>query len=277
MSTIDSTARVEDGAAIGDGTIIGPYCIIGPHAVVGVNCRLLSHVNIAGHTTIGDGTTIYPFASLGTPPQSLGYRNEPTKLEIGAACTIRESVTMNLGTVGGGGVTRLGDRGFIMSGSHIGHDCCVGNDVIFANLATLGGHCEVGDNVFIGGMTVVQQFTRIGPQVMIGGMTGLRDDVIPYGLANGIYANLSGLNVVGMRRRKFTKQRLTLVRSFFTDLFQSAGLFADRLERVRSRADEDPAIAEIIAFIDEGKTRGGRHRSLCMPAATATISEDDES
>ncbi|HEY0331037.1 MAG TPA: acyl-ACP--UDP-N-acetylglucosamine O-acyltransferase [Rhodopseudomonas sp.] len=271
MSKIDSTARVEDGAVIGDGTSIGPFCIVGRDAVIGANCRLLSHVNIDGHTTIGDDTTIYPFASLGTPPQSTGYKGEPTTLQVGSGCTIRESVTMNRGTVSGGGVTRVGDRGFFMTGSHIGHDCHVGNDVIFANTATLGGHCEIGDFTFIGGMTVFQQFTRVGAQVMIGGASGVRDDVIPYGLANGIYAKLSGLNIVGMRRRKFTKRRLVVVRSFFDDLFQSEGLFADRLERVRPRGGEDPAIAEIIAFIDEGKARGGRHRSLCMPGDGGSV------
>jgi UDP-N-acetylglucosamine acyltransferase len=274
MSTIDSTARVEDGAVIGDDTKIGPYCIIGRDVVIGAGCTLASHVNVDGHTTIGDGTAIYPFASLGTPPQSTGYKGEPTGLTIGSGCTIRENVTMNRGTVGGGGITTVGDRGFFMAASHVGHDSHVGSDVIFANAATLGGHCEIGDFVFIGGMTVLQQFTRVGAQVMIGGMSGLRDDVIPYGLANGIYAHLSGLNVVGMRRRKFTKQRLTVVRSFFDDLFHSAGVFAERLERVRPRANEDVAIAEILAFIDEGKARGGRHRSLCLPRSGARADND---
>jgi UDP-N-acetylglucosamine acyltransferase len=259
MSKIDPTARVEDGATIGDGCSIGPYCLIGPNVVIGADCNLIGHVNIAGHTTIGDGCTIYPFASLGTPPQSLGYKGEPTRLAIGSGCTIRESVTMNVGTVGGGGITRLGDRAFIMTGSHIAHDCIVGNDVIFANTATLGGHCEIGDYTFIGGVTALQQFVRVGPQVMIGGMSGVRDDIIPYGLANGLYARLSGLNVVGMRRRKFTRERLAVIKSFFDDLFYTPGLFADRLVRVQDRTEEDPAIAEILAFI------GGGKRPLCMP------------
>lgn len=274
MRKIDPTARVEDGATIGDDTTIGPFCTIGRDVVIGAGCKLISHVNVDGHTRIGDGTTIYPFASLGTPPQSTGYKGEPTRLEIGKDCMIRKSVTINRGTVGGGGVTRAGDRGFFMTGSHLGHDCLVGNDVIFANAAILGGHCEIGDFTFIGGMTVLQQFTRVGAQVMIGGASGLRDDVIPYGLANGIYAHLSGLNIVGMRRRKFTKQRLVVVRSFFDDLFHGDGVFTDRLERVRSRAEEDPAIAEIIAFIDDGKARSGRHRSLCMPKAGETTSTE---
>lgn len=264
-SNIDSTARIEDGAVIGDDAVIGPFCTIGANVSIGAGARLLSHVSVTGHTTIGGGCVIHPFAALGGPPQSTGYKGEPTQLVIGQGCTIRENVTMNTGTVSGGGVTRIGDRGFFMASSHVAHDCHVGNDVIFANMATLGGHCEIGDYTFIGGMTVLQQFTRVGAQVMIGGATGLRDDVIPYGLANGFYATLSGLNIVGMRRRKFTRERLRIVRAFFNDLFYSDGSFADRLERVRSRAGDDPAIAEIIDFIDEGKRRGGRHRSLCMP------------
>ncbi len=141
------------------------------------------------------------------------------------------------------------------------HDCIVGNDAIFATSATLGGHCEIGDFVYIGGLSAVHQFTRIGSQVMVGGVCGVRDDVIPYGLANGQYAVLEGLNVIGMRRRKFTRERLTTVRAFYQDLFHGPGVFAERLARVQRRADEDPAIAEILAFI-----AGGKHRPLCLPA-----------
>jgi len=260
VSTIDSTARIADGAVIGEGTTIGPYCIVGANVTIGSGCRLEAHVHVAGHTTIGDGCTIFPFASLGTPPQDLGYRGEPTRLEIGAGCTIRESVTMNVGTVKGGGLTRVGDRGFYMAYSHVGHDCLVGNDVIFANSATLGGHCEVGDFVYIGGLTAVHQFARIGQQAMVAGATGVRGDVIPYGLASGQYAHLEGLNVVGMRRRKFTHQRVRLVRAFYRELFFGGGVFAERLARVGDWAEKDPAIGEILAFI-----RDGNKRPLCMP------------
>jgi UDP-N-acetylglucosamine acyltransferase len=261
MTKIDPTARVEDGAVIGDGTVIGPYCIIGPHVVIGKNCRLIGHVHITAETTIGDDCTIYPFASLGTPPQSLSYRGELTKLRIGSGCTIRESVTMNAGTVGGGGITRVGDRGYFMNCSHVGHDCHVGNDVIFATSATLGGHCEIGDFVFIGGLSAVHQFTRIGPQVMVGGVCGVRDDVIPFGLVNGQYAVLEGLNIIGMKRRKFTKQRLATVRGFYQKLFYGPGIFAERLEAVQPMAGDDAAISEILTFI-----RDGKHRPLCLPA-----------
>ena len=261
MSTIDPTARIEDGAVIGEGSSIGPYCVIGPDVVIGADCRLIAHVHIAAQTTIGDGCTIYPFASLGTPPQILGYRGEPGRLAIGQGCTIREQVTMNAGSAAGGGVTRVGDRGYFMNCSHVGHDCQVGNDVIFATSATLGGHCEIGDFVFIGGLSAVHQFTRIGPQVMVGGVCGVRGDVIPFGLVNGQYATLEGLNIIGMKRRKFTRERLATVRSFYQKLFHGPGIFAERLDDVQPLAAEDPAIAEILTFIGNGK-----HRALCLPA-----------
>jgi UDP-N-acetylglucosamine acyltransferase len=246
MVVIDPTARVEDGAVIGEGTIIGPYCIVGPNVVIGANCRLISHVHIMGHTSIGANGTMSPFVVLGGAPQDLSYRGEPTRLEIGNDCVFREGVTMNVGTLKGGGLTRVGDRGFFMNNSHVGHDCIVGNDVNF---------------VYIGGLSAVHQFTRIGSQVMVGGVCGIRDDVIPFGLVNGQYAVLEGLNVIGMRRRKFTRERLATVRSFYQDLFHGSGVFAERLARVQTRADEDPAIAEILAFIADGK-----HRPLCLPA-----------
>src|ERR1700733_4073019 len=258
--TIHPTARIEHGAVYGEGTSSGPYCIVGPHVVIGANCRLIASVHVTARTTIGDGCTIYPFVSLGTPPQSLSYRGELTSLEIGEGCTIREQATMNAGTVAGGGVTRVGKRGYFMNCSHVGHDCQVGDDVIFATSATLGGHCKIGDFVFLGGLSAVHQFTRIGPQTMVGGVCGVRGDVIPYGLVNGQYARLEGLNIIGMKRRKFTRERLATVRSFYQRLFHGSGIFAERLSAVQPLAAEDPAIAEILAFIGDGK-----HRALCLP------------
>lgn len=259
MSKIDPTARIEDGAIIGDGASIGPYCIVGPNVTIGAECKLLAHVNIAGHTTLGANCTVYPFASLGTPPQSLAYRGEPTTLEIGDGCTIRESVTVNVGTVGGGGVTRIGARGYFMAYSHIAHDCQIGNDVIFANSATLGGHCEVGDYVFFGGLSAAHQFVRIGAQAMIAAVSGLRHDLIPFGLVSGQFAHLEGLNIVGMRRRGFTHSRVKIVREFYQQLFHGGGVFAERLAAVRPMGSADPAIAEILAFIGDGVKR-----PLCM-------------
>ena len=261
MSTIDPTARIEDGAVIGAGTSIGPYCVIGPHVVIGADCKLMAHVSVAGHTTIGAGCVIYPFAALGGPPQDLSYRGEPTRLEIGEGCCLREGVTMNVGTKKGGGITRVGARGYFMNNSHVGHDCLVGNDVIFATSATLGGHCEIGDFVYIGGLSAVHQFTRIGPQVMVGGICGVRGDVIPFGLVNGQYASLEGFNIIGMKRRKFTRERLAMLRSFYKKLFHGPGIFAERLNEVQPLAAEDPAIKEILAFIGDGKLR-----ALCLPA-----------
>lgn len=259
MALIDSTARVEDGAQIGSDVSIGPYCIIGPHVVLGDGAKLIAHVHLAGHTTIGARTTIYPFASLGAPPQSVHYHGEPTRLEIGADCLIREHVTMNTGTVGGGSLTRVGERCMFMSYSHVAHDCLVGNDVTFANSATIGGHCTVGDFVFMGGLSAAHQFVRIGAQAMIGGLTGLRGDVIPYGFANGQHAVLDGLNVVGMKRRKFTRERLHAVRKGYLDLFYGAGHFTDRVAACDARNDLDPALREIVDFI-----QAGNKRSLCM-------------
>lgn len=262
MSRIDPTARIEDGAVIGEGASIGPYCTIGPHAMIGESCDLVAHVSVTGHTSVGAGCVISPFAALGGPPQDLSYRGEPTRLEIGAGCTIREGVTMNRGTVKGGGITRVGERGYFMNNSHVAHDCVVGNDVIFATSATLGGHCDIGDFVYIGGLSAVHQFTRIGPQVMVGGVCGVRGDVIPFGLVNGQYAALEGLNIIGMKRRKFTRERLASLRAFYQKLFHGPGVFAERLSAVQCLAAEDPAIAEILAFIGDGK-----HRALCLPAA----------
>jgi UDP-N-acetylglucosamine acyltransferase len=259
--TIDPTARIEDGAVIGAGTSVGPYCMIGPGVIIGPDCRLIGHVHIAAQTTIGAGCTIYPFVSLGTPPQATSHRGEITRLEIGQHCTIRESVTMNAGTVAGGGVTRVGDRGYFMNNSHVGHDCVVGSDVIFATSATLGGHSKIGDFVFMGGLSSAHQFVRIGPQAMIGAASCVRSDVIPFGLASGQYASLAGLNFVGMKRRKFTHQRLAIIRAFHQQLFHGPGVFADRLQGVRHLAAADPAIAEILSFID-----AERHRALCLPA-----------
>lgn len=249
MAEIDKLARVEDGAVIGEGATIGPFCHVGPNVKIGANCKLLAQVTIAGHTTIGDGCVIHPGAVLGGPPQDLGYRGEPHQLIVGDGCTIRESVTMNIGTTKGGGTTRVGARGFFMAYSHVGHDCIVGDDAIFANSATLGGHCLVGDAVYIGGLTAVHQFVRIGSQAMVAGMTGVRGDVIPYGFATGQHAHLEGLNVIGMRRRKFTRERLHRLRSFYNDLFYGDDTFEARLASVEARRADDPAIAEILDFI----------------------------
>lgn len=264
MPRIDPTARVADGARIADEVEIGPYCIVGPDVELRAGVRLHAHVNVAGITVVGERTVVYPFASLGTAPQSTGYRGEPTRLEIGADCTIRESVTMNTGTKSGGGVTRVGDRGLFMAYSHVGHDCQVGNDVIFANSATLGGHCVIGDHVFIGGLAAVHQFGRIGAHAMIAGVTGLRSDVIPFGIAAGVFARLRGVNTLGMRRRNFDNSTIRAVRSAYRQLFLGKGTMAERIAAAEAQWGDVPAVAQIIAFI-----RSGRDRPLCLPGGAS--------
>jgi UDP-N-acetylglucosamine acyltransferase len=259
MSSIDPTARIEPGAMIGLDVSIGPYCIIGSHVVIGDGCRLAAHVHIAGHTAIGPRTTIYPFASLGTPPQSVKYRGGPTRLIVGTDCDIRENVTMNTGTEEDRGVTAVGDRCLLMVGSHIGHDCKVGSDVTFANNVVLGGHVTVGDFAFFGGQAAVRQFVRIGEGAMVVGMSGVRADVIPFGLVQGPLADLVGLNVVGMRRRGWSKADIHRLRKAYEMLFFGAGTFRDRVEEVAAQSGDDPLVRVVIEFI----------RSASRPLTTA--------
>ena len=255
MSTgmIDASARIETGAKIGRNVSIGPYCTIGPHVTVGDDCRLLAHVNLTGHTSIGARTVIHPFSSLGSPPQSFSYRGGPPRLVVGADCDIRENVTMNTGTEDGGGVTQIGDHGFFMVGSHVGHDSHIGNHVVLANNTILGGHVSVGDNVVFGGGVAVRQFVRIGEGAMIVGLSGIRADVIPFGMAQGPLAHLVGLNVVGMRRRGLAKADIHRVRAAYQALFFGDGGFRARLERVAAEHGADAQVAKMIAFIRAGK------------------------
>jgi UDP-N-acetylglucosamine acyltransferase len=255
MAMIDPTARIEPGARIGADVSIGPYCIIGPDVAIGDGCRLLAHVHLAGHTAIGAGTVIYPFASLGTPPQSVKYKGGPTRLVVGANCDIRESVTMSTGTEDAGAITTVGDRCFLMAGSHVGHDCRVGNDVTFANNAVLGGHVSVGDRAFLGGQAAVHQFVRVGEGAMIGGLSGITRDVIPFGFAFGPKAELVGLNVVGLKRRGVGRADLHRLRQCFRALFLGGGEFRDRLAAVAAEHGADPLIGKIVAFLRASGSR----------------------
>jgi UDP-N-acetylglucosamine acyltransferase len=268
MTTIDPAARVAPGAVIGEGVSIGPYCVIGPHAVIGDACRLIAHVHVGGHTTIGPRTTLYPFASVGTPPQSVKYRGGPTRLLIGADCDIREGVTMNTGTEDDRGVTEVGDRCCLMVGSHVGHDCKVGSDVTFANNVVLGGHVTIGDYVVFGGQAAVRQFVRIGEGAMVVGLSGVRADVIPFGLVQGPLADLIGLNVVGMRRRGSSKADIHRLRRAYQALFFGAGTFRERLDRVAAQSGDDPLVAKVIAFIRSGT------RPLTMAVRRAVTGEE---
>jgi len=258
---IDSSARVADGATIADSAEIGPFCVVGPDVVLGEGVRLMSHVSVQGATTIGARTQVFPFASLGTAPQSVHYKGERTELVIGTDCMIREHATANTGTAGGRGITRIGDGVMMMTGSHVAHDCTIGNHVIFANNATLGGHVEVGDHVFLGGLCAVHQYTRIGSQVMVSGLTGVREDVIPFGYVLGQAGRLVGLNTIGMKRRGFTRTDLHTARAAYRDLFFGEGVFSDRLAHMREVAETSEFARAIVEFIDAGK-----NRPLCRPA-----------
>jgi UDP-N-acetylglucosamine acyltransferase len=255
MTAIDSTARVAAGAAIADDVAIGPYCIVGADVAIGAGCRLVAHVHLAGHTTIGERCVIHPFASLGSPPQSTRYRGGPTRLVIGAGCDIREGVTMSIGTEDDRGVTEVGERCFFMAGSHVAHDCHVGNDVVFANNAVLGGHVTVGDFAVLGGQAAVRQHVRIGEGAMIGGLSGARADVIPYGYAVGQLADLVGLNVVGLRRRGIARNDIHRLRQAYRTLFFGPGMFRERLEAVARDFAEHQVVAKMVAFIRAGGSR----------------------
>src|ERR1700676_4520603 len=257
---IDPPARVPDGARTGGGVGMGPYCLVGPQVELASGVRLIAHVTVTGATTIGEGTVVYPFSSLGTPPQSVHYRGSPTKLIIGANCELRESVTMNAGTEDGGGVTRLGDRCFVMVGSHVGHDCQVGDDVNLANNVGLGGHVSIGDHTFLGGHVAIHQHVRIGEGVMMAGMSAARDDIIPFGFALGQTGALVGLNVVGRRRRGATRAEMHMVRNAYRALFFVEGRIADRIDAVEREFGHDPLVAKMIAFI-----RAGSKRPLMRP------------
>ncbi|MGE4371819.1 MAG: acyl-ACP--UDP-N-acetylglucosamine O-acyltransferase [Xanthobacter sp.] len=261
MAKIDPTARVENMTGLADDVEIGPYCIVGPHVVLGEGVRLHAHVNIQGDTTIGAGTEIYPFASLGTPPQSIHYKGERTRLIVGEKCHIREHVTANIGTASGRGETRIGNGVMMMVGAHVGHDCIVGDQVMFANNATLAGHVVVGDYTFLGGLCAVHQFTRIGPQCMISGLTGVREDVIPFGNVLGQAGKLVGLNVIGMKRRGYSRTQIHAARAVYRELFFGEGTFDSRLEKVREEVETSPFAAAVVAFVDED-----RKRSLCHPS-----------
>ncbi|MGH6671862.1 MAG: acyl-ACP--UDP-N-acetylglucosamine O-acyltransferase [Xanthobacteraceae bacterium] len=255
---IDATARVAEGARISDSVEIGPYCVVGPHVELGDGVRLIAHVHVTGATKIGAGSVVYPFASLGTPPQSVHYRGGATRLVIGPRCEIRESVSMNTGTEDGGGVTSVGERCLLMVGSHVAHDCQVGNGVTFANLVTLGGHVSIGDDAFLGGFAGFHQFCRIGEGVMVAGMSPVRTDIIPFGMARG--ERLRGLNIVGLRRRGATKADLRRLRSAYRALFFGKGVFAEHVEEVAREFADSPAVGKIIAFI-----RAGGKRALMLP------------
>jgi UDP-N-acetylglucosamine acyltransferase len=271
VGLIDSSARVADGARIGADVEIGPYCIVGPDVELGDGVRLHPNVHITGYTRIGPRTIVYPFASLGGAPQSVHYKGEPSRLLIGADCVLRENVTMNPGTAGGRMETRVGDRGMFMVGAHVGHDCIVGDDVVFANMASLGGHAEVGSWVFMGALSAVHQFTRVGEHALIAGVCGVATDIIPFAAAIGVRAWLGGLNVVGLKRRGFSREAIHALRKAYQMLFFGPGSLRDRADQVAANFAGDPNVERIVEFV-----RAGKKRSLATPRVALKRDEDSE-
>lgn len=256
MAEIHPTAIVEDGARLGDGVAIGPYCIVGPYVELGDGVRLESHVVVAGHTKVGAGTQIFPFASIGHKPQDLKYAGEETYLEIGSNNQIREHVTMNPGTAGGGGLTRVGDNCLFMMGAHVGHDCMVGNHAILANNATLAGHVELADFVILGGLSAVRQWSRVGTGAIVGGMTGVEFDVIPFGSVIGDRARLAGLNLIGLKRKNFPREQIHALRAAYKALFESEeGTLRERAQDVAQANPDEPLVKIVTDFILEKEDR----------------------
>jgi len=256
---IHKTAIIDPKAKISSNITIGAYSVIGPDVEIDKNTIIHSHVNISGHTKIGKENKIYPFASIGNDPQDLKYSGEETRLIIGDKNTIREYVTINPGTIGGGGKTLIGDNCLFMISSHIAHDCLVGNNVILANNVPLGGHAIIEDNVVIGGNSAVQQFTRIGKMAMIGGMTGVLNDVIPYGLSTGNRNCLQGLNLIGLRRSKFENKEILGLSEAYKEIFATKNII-ENISNLNISFKENVLVKEVIKFITKDKKR-----SICTP------------
>ena len=256
---IHQSSVIDKRAELGKNIKIGPYCYVGKNVKLGDNVELISNVHIEGNTTIGKGTKFFPFSSIGTDPQDLKFKGEKNYLVIGENNLIREYVTINPGTEGGGSVTKIGNNCLFMISSHIAHDCQVGNNVIIANNVPLGGHAIIEDNVVIGGNSAVQQFTRIGKMAMIGGMTGVLHDVIPYGLSIGNRNSLQGLNLIGLRRAKFENKDILGLSEAYKEIFATKNL-NENISKLNGSFKENPLVKNVIDFITKDKKR-----SICTP------------
>ena len=256
---IDKTAIIDKKAKVSKNVKIGPFCYVGPNVELSENVDLVSNVHIEGDTKIGEGTKIFPFASIGTAPQDLKYKGEKTKLIIGKNNKIREYVTINPGTESGGGLTKIGVGCLFMISSHIAHDCYVGNNVVIANNVPLGGHVTIEDSVVIGGNSAVQQFTRIGRLAMIGGMTGVLKDVIPFGLSFGNRNYLRGINIIGLKRKKYENKKIMELDNAFKKIFSSKNLH-ENLSKINGEYKGNDLVAEVINFISKDKIR-----PICTP------------
>ncbi len=257
---IHKSSIIDKNAYVSSKAKIGPFCYIGSNVKLEDNVELISNVHIEGNTTIGKGTKIFPFASIGTQPQDLKFKGEKNSLEIGENNLIREYVTINPGTEGGGSKTIVGNNCLFMISSHIAHDCKIGNNVIIANNVPLGGHVTIEDSVVIGGNSAVQQFTRIGRLAMIGGMTGVLKDVIPFGLSIGNRNYLQGLNLIGLRRQKYDNQKIMGLDKAFKDIFASKNLH-ENLSRINGEYKDNELVSEVVKFIEKDKKR-----PICSPS-----------
>lgn len=260
MADIHSTAIVGVNASIAEGVKIGPYCVLGSDVVLEDGVILRSHVMIEGRTKIGAGTEIFPFASIGMPPQDLKYAGEPSELIIGKNNIIREHVTISPGTAGGGMVTRVGDNNLIMIGVHIGHDSRIGDHTVLSNNAAIGGHVTIEDYVIFGAQSGVHQFVRIGRHAMIGGLSAVVRDVIPYGSVTGERAGLTGLNLIGLKRRGFSRGEIRTLRTAYRLLFAEEGTLGERLSDVADMYGDNQAVMEIVDFISSDSSR-----PVCLP------------
>ncbi len=256
---IHSSSVVDQKAKISKNVKIGPFCYVGPNVELSENVELISNVHIEGSTIVGKGTRIFPFASIGTQPQDLKFKGEKNSLIIGENNLIREYVTINPGTEGGGSITTIGSNCLFMISSHIAHDCKIGNNVIIANNVPLGGHVTIEDSVVIGGNSAVQQFTRIGRLAMIGGMTGVLKDVVPFGLSIGNRNHLQGLNLIGLRRQKYDNQKIMGLDKAFKEIFASKNLH-ENLNRINGEYKDNELVSEVIKFIEKDKKR-----PICSP------------
>ena len=260
-SDIHPSAIIEDGAQIGAGCKIGPFCIIGSGVVLRDNVQIKSHVVVSGQTEIGDGTVIFPFSVIGEVPQDLKFKGEKTALRIGARNSIREHVTINCGTEGGGGITVIGDDGLFMAGCHIAHDARIGNRVIVVNSSAVAGHCVIDDDVIIGGLCGIHQFVRIGQGAIIGALSMVTNDVIPHGLVQGPRGELDGLNLVGLKRRGVARGDITALRAAFQMLAQGEGTFQERARRLGDESESD-YVQQIVSFVT-----GASDRSFLTPGS----------
>lgn len=255
MAPIHPTAIVAESAQLGQGVEIGPYCTVGPDVALGDGVRLISHVVLDGRAEIGANSIVYPFACIGQDAQDVKSRGGDGKVTIGANTIIREHSTLHRGTPGGGGVTQVGNNCYLMVNSHVAHDCVVGNHVILSNNAVMGGHVTIGDFAILGGNSAIHQFVRIGPHAMIGGLSGAELDVIPYGLVYGNRDGLSGLNLIGLRRRGFGRNEISDLRKAYRLLFADEGTLTERVADVTEMFAESPQVMEIIDFINTDSSR----------------------